>query len=237
MVSFPLTSSCNTGFRWMTEKMDGVRGHWNGEKFISRQGKLISCPEWFSSTLPTFITLDGKRLISRKGKAIPCPELLASILPTDVTLDGELWMGQGSSNVNLMKVLNSTKDSDWSQIGYYVYDISSSPGTYEERMEQMEAIKSVLPPHVHIVENIQCRGTEHLLSYLDSIVAQKGEGIMLRKAQTKNETGYTSTLLKVKVRSNIQPLKQHVRLYLGQKFEDTEVEMLGVVDDGLLCRQ
>ena len=98
----------------------------------------------------------------------------------------------------LLKVLNS-KNGDWSQIGYYMFDIPSSPGTYEERMEEMETIQSILPSHVHVVENIQCTGKDHLQEYLDSIVAAKGEGVMLRKPNTRYEIGYTSSLLKVKV--------------------------------------
>ena len=50
----------------MSEKMDGVRAYWNGEKLISKQAKDISCPNWF---------IEG--------------------LPKEVKLDGELWMGRG----------------------------------------------------------------------------------------------------------------------------------------------
>lgn len=157
----------------MSEKMDGVRGYWNGEKLLSRHEKEISCPPWFTSSLPKFTQLDG-----------------------------ESWMGKGTTHVNVTKVPNSNDSSAWSKIGYYVFDIPSSPGTYEERMEQMETIKPALPPHVHIVKNIHCEGTEHLHNYLDSIVSQEGEGVMLRQPQTKNEVGYISSLLKVKVHNN-----------------------------------
>ena len=46
--------------RWMSEKMDGVRAYWNGEKMISRQGTVIPCPLWFISALPTNISFDGE---------------------------------------------------------------------------------------------------------------------------------------------------------------------------------
>ncbi len=63
----------------------------------------------------------------------------------------------------------------------------------------MALLKSILPSHVHIVENIQCNGNEHLKDYLSSVVAASGEGLMLRSPQTLQQQGYTSSLLKVKV--------------------------------------
>src|SRR2546425_450702 len=119
----------------MSEKMDGVRAYWSGSKMISRHGTIINCPSWFTTSLTK-----------------------------QTALDGELWGGQGTTVENVMKVLTS-KNGNWSKIGYYVFDLPSSPGSYEERMEHMEDINSVLPHHVRIVENIQCTGTLHLYQY------------------------------------------------------------------------
>ena len=62
--------------RWISEKMDGIRAYWNGEKLISKHSKEISCPNWFIEELP-------------KG----------------MKLDGELWMGRGNLRI-LMAILN-----------------------------------------------------------------------------------------------------------------------------------
>ena len=152
--------------------MDGVRGYWNGEKMFSRRGKLIDCPLSFVAGLPQHLTLDG-----------------------------ELWAGPHTTFTNLIKIINSNNSNNppnWNQIGYYVFDIPSSPGTYEERMAEMERL---LPAHnmVHIVKNIECRGKEHLQMFLQEIVTGGGEGIMLRRPLSHWEPGYTSSLLKVKV--------------------------------------
>src|SRR5689334_12320734 len=100
----------------MSEKMDGVRAYWNGKQLLSRHGKLLSSPHWFVTQLPT-----------------------------NFTLDGELWMGQGTTNEDVLKVLNST-NGEWGQVGYYIFDIPSSYGTYEDRMETMNRVKPLLPP-------------------------------------------------------------------------------------------
>lgn len=153
----------------MSEKMDGVRAFWNGQKLVSRHGRVLSCPGWYILTLPK-----------------------------DSTLDGELWMGRSTSHCNIMKVLNS-KSGDWTRITYYIFDIPDLAGTYEERMKQMEEIKPRLPPHVRVIENIKCRGIDHLNQHLGSIVGAQGEGVILRQPNTNNVIGYTTSLLKVKV--------------------------------------
>lgn len=153
----------------MTEKLDGVRGYWDGTNLISRYGNKIKCPSWFVKEIPNGITLDG-----------------------------ELWLGQGTTFEDLQPILKS-KNGDWSQVGYCVFDVPSSLTTYEERMEIMENLKPLLPPHIHIVKNIECKGTHHLYEYLDSILKTHGEGVMIRKPHSYYEKGLTSCLLKVKV--------------------------------------
>ena len=153
----------------MSEKMDGVRGYWNGKNLISRNRNNIHCPKWF---------IEG--------------------LPSTTALDGELWMGRDHIFSKVNSILNS-KDGDWSQIGYYIFDIPSSSGTYEVRMKEMEDLKSIVAPHIHIVENIQSAGVQHLLKSLDSVMAARGEGIMLRAPNSSYIAGPNSSLLKAKV--------------------------------------
>ena len=50
---------------WASEKYDGVRAIWNGRKLLSRNGKDLKAPAWFTKDLP------NRRL------------------------DGELWLGRG----------------------------------------------------------------------------------------------------------------------------------------------
>lgn len=151
---------------WMSEKMDGIRGLWNGTKLLSRHGKQIPAPPWFSEGLPNRL------------------------------LDGELWMGRGTFDM-LMKTAK-LHNSDWSQVGYYLYDLPDCAAPYKERLKQLEGLKP-LPSHVHIVEQIECSGLEHLNTCLDEIVAQGAEGIMARDPHAFYAQGATSSLLKVKV--------------------------------------
>src|SRR4051812_15121202 len=96
--------------RWISEKMDGIRAYWDGQKLLSRQGKEIAAPR----------------------------EILLG-LPKGIALDGELWMGRGTFE-KLMTWFNS-KQQDWSEIQYYVFDLPSSNRVYAERMEQLKQIR------------------------------------------------------------------------------------------------
>lgn len=50
---------------WVSEKLDGVRAYWDGERFWSRGGNEYRAPRWFTEGFP------------------------------GVPMDGELWMGRG----------------------------------------------------------------------------------------------------------------------------------------------
>jgi DNA ligase-1 len=43
----------------MTEKYDGMRLYWTGKEFLTRQGKKVRAPEFFTKNLPK-IALDGE---------------------------------------------------------------------------------------------------------------------------------------------------------------------------------
>jgi len=122
----------------MSEKMDGVRAYWNGNELLSRTGLKFHSPLWFTKAIPS-----------------------------DVTLDGELWLGPVTSFVDITKVLKA-KDGNWSAVGYFIFDLPSSPGTYEQRMLRMEELE--LPSHAHIVKNIQCKGAQHSQEYLSLLL-------------------------------------------------------------------
>ena len=50
----------------MSEKLDGVRGYWDGKQLLSRQGYPLSAPDYFVKGFPPF-AIDGE-LFSERGK-------------------------------------------------------------------------------------------------------------------------------------------------------------------------
>jgi len=49
---------------WLSEKLDGMRGYWNGKQLLSRQGNLIHTPAWFTQHWPTTV-MDGELWLGR----------------------------------------------------------------------------------------------------------------------------------------------------------------------------
>jgi len=50
---------------WLaSEKLDGVRAIWTGECFITRQGKMLKPPTWFTAKMPS-VRLDGEIYMGR----------------------------------------------------------------------------------------------------------------------------------------------------------------------------
>jgi DNA ligase-1 len=59
-----MNNTNNRSFRWISEKLDGIRAFWNGKMLISRYGKQMTCPPWFTENLPQHF-LDGELYMGR----------------------------------------------------------------------------------------------------------------------------------------------------------------------------
>lgn len=94
----------------MSEKMDGIRAYWNGTKLISRHGKEINIPEYFTQGLPS------------------------------TPLDGELWMGRGTYEKMGTLLKQKDKSVGWDKVGYYIFDLPSSTAPYEERIKHLQQL-------------------------------------------------------------------------------------------------
>lgn len=66
---------------WLSEKCDGVRVLWNGRRLLTRHGKDLRAPAWFTKDLPQ-----------------------------NVRLDGELWMGRGTFDKLVSVIRNKDSD-------------------------------------------------------------------------------------------------------------------------------
>lgn len=52
---------------WLSEKLDGVRAYWTGDKLISRTNRDWKPPQWFVDKLPKGFALDGELWRERDG--------------------------------------------------------------------------------------------------------------------------------------------------------------------------
>ena len=156
----------------MSEKLDGWRAYWNGVRLISRNGKTLKAPAWWLRALPK-----------------------------DTHLDGELWAGRGTlDKIKAALGRRIPRDSEWRGIKYAVFDAPSLGGPFEARQAALRRLNLSGP--VFVLDQIECDSRQHALETMQAIVAEGGEGVMLRKPGSPYERKRSYTLLKVKPRGN-----------------------------------
>ena len=154
---------------WMSEKLDGVRAWWDGERFVSRLGNEYLAPTWFVKELP--------------------PE----------PLDGELWVGRGEFQRTVSIVRRGDRSKHWEQIQFRVFDAPRRDDAFEARLAYLESLLGDgAHPHAGVVPHDTCEGLDHLREELARVEGLGGEGLMLRQPASKYEAGRSTTLLKVK---------------------------------------
>ncbi|KAJ3343953.1 hypothetical protein HDU93_005236 [Gonapodya sp. JEL0774] len=157
---------------WISEKLDGVRAYWDpkNRQFYSRLGNPFTPPDWFIDKLPK-----------------------------DMSLDGELFGGRGKfiETVSTVKTMNS---KNWGKVTFQVFDAPSiGDQPFESRMKVLEELFMKTPiDHVKLVRQTLCTGQSHVLKMLKDVENVGGEGLMLRKPDSRYEKSRSNTLLKVK---------------------------------------
>lgn len=110
-----LAGSFKTGIHlpdyWVSEKLDGVRGHWTGHQLLTRGGQAIAAPAWFTAGWPAF------------------------------AMDGELWAGRGRFSDAVSTVRRETPDDDaWQDIRFMAFDLPAHAGRFDERVVAMASL-------------------------------------------------------------------------------------------------
>lgn len=147
----------------------------------------------------------GRRLISRNGNEFLAPQWFLESLPSGVALDGELYCGRGQFQKAVSIVRKKTpQDAEWRGVRFVVFDAPLHSGTFAERLAMLRQLQQI-----DLLDQIVCRGEDHLIEQLDSITACGGEGVMLRDPSSIYQQGRSSSLLKVK------------------KFDSDEAELIG----------
>lgn len=154
---------------WLSEKLDGVRAYWTGDRFLSRQGNVYHAPAWFTAKLPR------------------------------TPLDGELWIDRKAFQRTVSIVRRFDATDLWREVRFLVFDAPAMPDAFEVRQDFLRAtLGDDQLPYAQRLDQERCCGIGHLQSELARIIAIGGEGLMLRQPGSHYEVGRSSTLLKVK---------------------------------------
>lgn len=154
---------------WVSEKLDGVRGLWTGSRMVSRSGKSIAVPTWFTANFPAF------------------------------PLDGELWIERGHFSEITGIIRQADPGDLWKKVWYCVFDAPSDGPVFEKRLETARQwFESHPSPRVRVLPQERCEGNDHLQRMLAKTESQGGEGLMLRRPGSLYMAGRSPDLLKVK---------------------------------------
>ncbi len=185
----PLASTYQQGVAlepyWISEKLDGVRAYWNGQVFLSRNGNLYQAPNWFTAGFP------------------------------DVPLDGELWMGrQRFAELSGAVRKRVPVHGEWRDIRFHVFDMPG-PGPFYERYKQLQAlVEKADSRYLKLVGQKPASTHPALMADLDRVVAKGGEGLMLKRRDSRYTAGRSEDLLKVKTYEDAEAV---VVAHLGGK--------------------
>lgn len=188
---------------WVSEKLDGVRAYWTGERFLSRGGHEYRAPTWFTEGFP------------------------------DHPLDGELWMGRGRfAELSGAVRQEVPDDDDWQRIRFMVFDLPDKEATFDQRLARLRVlIQEVGSPYMALVDQQRASTHEKLMQRLDEAVDGGAEGLMLRLGSSGYRSGRSNDLLKVKQYQDAEAVV--VRHLPGKgKFEGVMGSMVVELEDG-----
>ena len=92
----------------MSEKLDGVRAYWDGEKLVSRGGKTIHAPVWFTKGYPPF------------------------------SLDGELWTKRSDFENISSIVIDKIPSKEWKTVKHYIFEVPHAKGALQQRLAKVK---------------------------------------------------------------------------------------------------
>lgn len=157
----------------LSEKLDGVRGRWDGERFVTRYGNSINCPDWFK---------DG--------------------MPKGVVLDGEFWIKRNFFNETsgiIRRDRPRIGGAEWKPMRFYVFD---APSLEMPALQRISAIPALIAgaKYASAFEPFPAYNNDTVLTLLEYVLTKGGEGLMAIDPGASYLPGQrVRSLLKVKV--------------------------------------
>ncbi|MDX9706358.1 MAG: DNA ligase [Azospira sp.] len=168
-LTVPDMASIDPADWWVSEKLDGVRAIWDGERLRLRSGAVVAAPAWFLAGLPA------------------------------VALDGELWIGRRSFDRLAALVRRAAPEDDaWRAVRYMIFDLPGATEDFSGRVARMRALtKAAALPWLQPVAQLRLSDAAALRRHFDEVLRGGGEGLMLHRADARWMPGRSAALLKL----------------------------------------
>ena len=150
MLATPYRSGIDVSDYWVSEKLDGVRARWDGQRLQTRSGQPITPPAWFTQGWPR------------------------------TPMDGELWMGAGRfDEVSGLVRKGKPADADWRRVHFMVFDLPTHGGTFDARVARIRVLtRSTNIAWLQPVAQFRLSNMPELEARLKQVVAAGGEGLI-----------------------------------------------------------
>lgn len=170
LLAQPFTAAIDVPRYLVSEKLDGVRAHWDGHTLRFRSGHVVPAPAWFLARLPA------------------------------QALDGELWAGRGQFEALSGWVRRELpSDEEWRRVRYMIFELPGHPGDFAQRAQMIDALVAKAAwAQLQAVRQFALPDQAALQRELNRVVAAGGEGLMLHRADAPYQTGRSDVLLKFK---------------------------------------
>lgn len=155
---------------WLSEKLDGMRGYWNGKHLLTRQGNLIHSPKWFTKNWP------------------------------NIAMDGELWIKRDYFQQTLSCLRRKTINNlCWQSVRFKIFDLPEHSATFTERVMAMKRLTvKVNSPYLSMIRQFKLTTLKQLEQKLNEIVKNNGEGLMLHLGSAYYHEGRSANIMKLK---------------------------------------
>lgn len=163
--------------QWLvSEKLDGVRGRWDGQALWSRSGRRIEPPAWFTRDWPP------------------------------VAIDGELWLGRGRfEEVSALARRQGGDQDAWRKVRFLAFDLPEHGGEFEARARMLAQVVALADsPTLAAVAQQRFANRAEFEAHVAQVLAEDGEGVMLHHRAGRYRPGRSDTLLKYKAHEDAE---------------------------------
>jgi DNA ligase-1 len=155
---------------WLvSEKLDGVRGYWDGKRLLSKNGNPLHAPGVFYHNFPPF------------------------------ALEGELWGGRGTFEKTVAIVKKQQAHDGWLALKFAIFDVPQEAGGFVQRLQKAKDWFADHPSSfAFVIPQTTLQDKRQLQAELQEVEKLGGEGVIVRKADTLYSRGRSHEILKVK---------------------------------------
>lgn len=170
MLATSYVAGIEVGDYWVSEKLDGVRGHWDGRRLRTRSGLSVEPPAWFTANWP----------------AVP--------------MDGELWIARGRfEEVSTIVRAAPADEVAWRRVRFMVFDLPADGRRFEARVARLRILLDQTGiTWLRPIPQFRVRDAGMLEARLKAVVAAGGEGLMLHHRDARYRVGRSEDLVKLK---------------------------------------